>query len=318
MAKHASASAPVDSIPGREPAPDQDRRMRTAPPKHAAAPFTWNYRVVVVTVLAVLVGLIAVGYVILGTNPASPTLAAAQAPATSSQPELATTAAPASSRAQASTVAAPPAAVDTPATTADPVPATIAGLPPAVLPTAGPGLTEPGILLVASPASDGSFNVLERIRLASPASSLTLRPATVGRAGSQFASASAVASQVQVTAGDEPVNVPGAAITAATTLPVAEGDRFEVRYRLTDVTVRSTPSTSGRALAAIGPLTGGVNDDFPVLFIASGGTVLGLSCPLLPLSERSCGSHVQPGLGVQHELPSALAITTVQFNLPAS
>ena len=76
-------------------------------------------------------------------------------------------------------------------------------------------------------------------------------------------------------------------------LPVAAVDRFELRYRLSDVTVRSTPSTAGRALAAIGPLTGGVDNDLPVLFIVSGGTVLGLNCPLLPFSQQSCGSQVQ-------------------------
>lgn len=318
MAKHASAASPFDPVPGRESVHDHERRKRTAAAKHAARP-PWNHRVVIVTVLSVLVGLTAVGYVIVGPNPVSPSLAAAGAPLTSSQPELPTTASPASSRAGSLPVAiSEPAAADTPVTTVDPVPPTLAGLPPAELPSAGPGITEPGILLIASPASDGSFNVLERIRLARPASTLTLRPATVSLAGPQFASAPAFASQVQVTAGGQPVNLPGAAITAATTLRVAEGDQFEVRYQLTDVTVRSTPSTTGRALAAIGPLTGGVNDDFPVLVIASGGTVLGLSCPLLSISERSCGSHVQPGLGVQRELPSALAITTVQFNVPGT
>ena len=129
----------------------------------------------------------------------------------------------------------------------------------------------------------------------SPVSVLTLRPAPVDRAGRQFASASAAATQVQVSAGDQPVVVPGAKVGARIDLPVAEVDQFELRYRLTDVTVRSTPSTAGRALAAIGPLTGGVDDDLPVLFIVSGGTVLGLNCPLLPLSQQSCGSRVADG-----------------------
>ena len=163
------------------------------------------------------------------------------------------------------------------------------------LPATGPGITEPGILLVASPAADGSFDVLERVRLAGPVSVLTLRPAPVDRAGRQFASATAAATQVEVSAGEKSVVVPGATIGTQVDLPVAPADRFELRYRLDDVTVRSTPSTDGRALAAIGPLTGGVDDDLPVLVIVSGGTVLGLSCPLLPISEQSCGSRIQSG-----------------------
>jgi len=196
------------------------------------------------------------------------------------------------------------------------VPAALAGPTPAPLPRTGPGVTQPGILLIASPASDGSFDVLERIRLVSPVSVLTLRPAPVDRAGGQFASASAAATQVQVSAGDQPVVVPGAKVGARIDLPVAAVDHFELRYRLTDVTVRSTPSTAGRALAAIGPLTGGVDDDFPVLFIVSGSTILGLNCPLLPLSQQSCGTRVATAPSIERELPWRLALTTVQFNLP--
>jgi hypothetical protein len=184
------------------------------------------------------------------------------------------------------------------------------------LPQTGPGITEPGIILIASPAPDGSFDVLERIRLPSRVSVLTLRPAPVDEAGRQFGSASAAATQVQVSAGDQPVVVPGARVDASVDLPVPEVDQFELRYRLTDVTVRSTPSTAGRALAAIGPLTGGVEGDLPVLFIVSGGTVLGLNCPLLPLSQQSCGSRTQTAIGVEREVPWRLALTLVQFDLP--
>ncbi len=186
----------------------------------------------------------------------------------------------------------------------------------AALPATGPGITEPGILLIASPASDGSFDVLERVRLAGPVSVLTLRPAPVDRAGRQFASASAAATQVEASAADQPVLVPGATVGTQVELPVAQADRFELRYRLDDVTVHSTPSTDGRALAAIGPLTGGVDDDLPVLVVVSGGTVLGLSCPLLPLSQQSCGSRVQGEPALQRELPWSLALTAVQFNVP--
>jgi hypothetical protein len=193
---------------------------------------------------------------------------------------------------------------------------TLTGAFAASLPESGPGLTQPGILMMAIPASDGSFDVVERILLENPVSVLTLRPAPIGGAGQQFAAASGVASQVQVSADGQPVNIPGAKIGTSIDLSVAEVDHFELRYRLTDVTVRSTPSTTGRALAAFGPLIGGVDDDLPVFFIVSGGTVIGLYCPLLPLSQQSCGGHAQPGSAFAHELPSHLALASVQLNLP--
>jgi len=100
------------------------------------------------------------------------------------------------------------------------------------------------------------------------------------------------------------------------TVPVPPADHFELHYRLTDVTVRSTPSTAGRALAVIGPLTGGLDPELPVLFVVSGGSVLAVNCPLLPFAEQSCGSRVQAGTGLQRELPWRLALGSVQLNLP--
>ncbi len=148
-----------------------------------------------------------------------------------------------------------------------------------------------------------------------PVSVLQLRPALVDRAGRQFASASATATDVQVSAGDQPVLVPGGTVGTPVSLQVPSGDRFALRYRLTGVTVRSIPSTAGRALAAIGPLTGGA-DELPVMFMIAGETILGLNCPLLPLDRQSCGSGAAPGLHLESALPLRSALATLQFNLP--
>ncbi len=294
MAKHAGVGGPVSAVNGPAPAPDQGPA-----PRHAVSTRAGIRRILI---LAVLAGLVATGLVVVSSlNPAQPDQAAPEAPSTSADPGEP----PASKAPGASTAVVPTSSVQSaPTTTVGSIPET------------GPGLTRPGILLIASPASDGTFDVLERIRPLRPVSVLTLRPAPVDRAGRQFASASAAATQVQVSAGDQPVLVPGAKVGATMELPVAQVGQFELRYRLTGVTVRSTPSTAGRALAAIGPLTGGVDDDLPVLFIVSGGTVLGLNCPLLPLSQQSCGTRVQDPPSVEHELPGRLALTSVQYDLP--
>ncbi len=310
MAKHAGVGGPVGAA--SEPAPGRDQHQRTPAtgPKHAASTTRRGLRRIVG--LAVLAGLVAATFVIVSRmNPATKDRAETEAPSTSSNPrESQATKAPGRSTVPTDSVQSAP------SMTVGSVPAALAGPTPALLPRMGPGVTQPGILLIASPASEGSFDVLERIRLVSPVSVLTLLPAPVDRAGGQFASASAAATQVQVSAGDQPVVVPGAKVGARIDLPVAAVDHFELRYRLTDVTVRSTPSTAGRALAAIGPLTGGVDDDFPVLFIVSGSTILGLNCPLLPISQQSCGTRVATAPSIERELPWRLALTTVQFNLP--
>ena len=271
--------------------------------------------VAVMAVVAVVAGLAAGSLVIRGLNSAAPDRAATDAPATSvSTSEVPVT--PAGSPARVAANSALPAVDPEPSATIGSTPATVADAPSALLPQVGPGLTEPGILLIVTPASDGSFDVVERIRMANAVSALTLRPALVAQAGAQFATATAAAELVQVSAGDQPVVVPEAKVGGPLTLTVADVDHFEVRYRLTDVTVRSTPSTAGRALAAIGPLTDGVGADHPVHVIAAGPTVLGLNCPLLPLSQQSCGRRLPTGPGVERELPWSLALTTVQFDLP--
>lgn len=272
----------------------------------------------VLAVVVLAAGLAAGGFVVVGgLNTVTPDRAEVEAPSTPSNDprESPTTTASAGLPTHPATTSAQSAANTARSATVGSVTATFMDLPPAPLPETAPGVTEPGILLMAWPSSDGSFDVVERIRLVNSVSVLTLSPAPVDRAGRQFTSASATATQVQVRAGDQMVVVSGAKVDAAMDLPVAEVDRFEMRYRLTGVTVRSGPSPTGRALAAIGPLTSGVDDELPVQFMVAGATVLGLNCPLLPLSQQSCGSRAQTG-GFERELPWRLALTTVQFNEP--
>ena len=229
MAKHAGIGGPVSAASEPTPGRDQPRLTPATGPKHAASTTRRGLRRMVG--LAVLVGLVAAAVVIVivnRLNPATPDRT--EDPSTSSSPwESLATMPPGRSTVPTTSVRSAP------SMTVGSVPATLTGPTPAPLPRTGPGVTEPGILLIASPASDGSFDVLERIRLMSPVSVLTLRPAPVDRAGRQFASASAAATQVQVSAGDEPVVVPGAQVGARIDLPVADVDHFELHYRLTDV-----------------------------------------------------------------------------------
>lgn len=271
-------------------------------------------RVLGVTAGAVLAAAALVVIGVLGSgshSPSAPGLAAAAEPATdSSVAQIAAESTGTGSGAQGVSIEN----AEAPATSARPM-ALPGPPPPAQLPETGPGVTEPGILLVAWPAADGSFDVIERVRLSGPSGELRLRPAEISRAGQQFARSSAAASQVQLSAGGQPVAVPDAAVRAALIVPVAQVDRFDLRYRLLAVTVRSVPSTAGRAIAAIGPLTAAA-DDLPVHLLVLGTSVLGLNCPLLPIGEQSCGSPITGSAGVERTLAGRLALTAVQFNLP--
>lgn len=183
-------------------------------------------------------------------------------------------------------------------------------------PTTGPGITEPGILLTASPASDGSFDVSELVLLPESQAELSLRPPPISQAGNEFRSSSPVATAVQVTAGDQPVVLPSDTLRAAVTLPLGSSEkRFELRYRLAGVTIRSIPSKAGRALAAIGPLTGRVAPDLPVAVSVVGIGVRNLDCRQLSLGQRACATGELPDLRVNRMLPWTRSVVVVQLDL---
>jgi hypothetical protein len=219
---------------------------------------------------------------------------------------------------------APSVASSTPSATAvrtpsaSPTPQANPPTPPAkaTLPR-GPGTTEPGILLMASPLRDGSFDIAEIVLLTAPTSSITLGPPKLALAGSRFAQAQPVASQVQVSAATQPVIVPGGRVKQRTDLALnAPAKQFELRYNLSGVTLRSIPSRAGRALAAISPLVGGVPSGLPVALMVSGSTVLNIECPVLRLRERACSIGRPPRLRVKSKLPWRSAVIVVQFDLP--
>lgn len=172
-------------------------------------------------------------------------------------------------------------------------------------------------MLMASPLRDGSFDVAEIVLLATPSSSIWLGPPKVALAGDRFAKAKPVASQVQMSAGNQPVVVPGGRINQRTQLVLAAPTKkIELRYNLRGITIRSIPSRAGRALSVISPLVDGVPKTLPVALRISGNTVLNIGCPALRLREQACSAGRPPQLLVNQKLPWRSAVIVVQFDLP--
>jgi hypothetical protein len=170
---------------------------------------------------------------------------------------------------------------------------------------------------MASPLRDGSFDIAEIVLFTTPTSSIRLGPPQLTRAGSRFSKAKPVASQVQVSAGSQPVLVPDGRINQRTDLPlIAPAKRIELRYHLSGITVRSMPSRAGRALTAISPLLAGAPENLPVAMMVSGSTVLNIECPVLRLRDRACSIGQPPNLRVKRKLPWRNAVIVVQFDLP--
>lgn len=181
----------------------------------------------------------------------------------------------------------------------------------------GPGTTEPGILLMASPLSDGSFDIAEMVFLPVATSSIRLAPPKLTLAGSRFAKSKPVATQVQVSAADQPAMVPDGRVSRSMDITLLEpAKRIELRYNLRGITLRSVPSPAGRALTAIGPLAG-VPKSLPVAMMVTGSTVLNIECPAIRhVQGQACSTGRPPRLHVKPKLSWSNAVIVVQFNLP--
>jgi hypothetical protein len=172
-------------------------------------------------------------------------------------------------------------------------------------------------LLLASPLSDGSFDIAEIVLLPAASSSIRLGPPKLTLAGNRFAKSKPVASKVQVSAGDQPVIVPNGRVSRAMDIAWMEPTRrIELRYNLTGVTLRSIPSRAGRAVAAIGPMVTAVPQDLRVAMMVPGSTVLNIECPARRLPESACSLGRQPRVRVKGTLNHDKAVIIVQFDVP--
>jgi hypothetical protein len=184
-------------------------------------------------------------------------------------------------------------------------------------PTAeGPGLTAPGIRLAAVPKGDGSFDITEEVMLRSETSTIQLQlPRSGERLVGMMRRTKPIATSLKITADGEPVPLETSELTTTRVLPLlSPATRLKLTYRLSGSTVRSTPSETGRASAAISPLTADIDGTLPTNYFISGGALLNAVCP--EMTETRCAVGEPPGLGIQQGLPADQALAVLQLNLP--
>jgi hypothetical protein len=180
----------------------------------------------------------------------------------------------------------------------------------------GPGLTAPGIRLAAIPRGDGSFDITEDVIVRSAVASLPLRLPDSGEElpGMMIATQPKVSSLTVVADGDQ-VPTDQTALTGPRDIPmITAPTRFKLTYRLSGSVVRMVPSSTGRASAAIKPLTASTDGTLPTDIVVSGGGLLNVVCPLL--TETRCAVGEPPGMAVQPGIPADEALVVLQLNLP--
>ena len=136
-----------------------------------------------------------------------------------------------------------------------------------------------GVVVRATALPDGSFDVVETVRLSDPVVQLRLAVPDLTAAGPAFGDLTATYADVRVAVADQE-EVPVTGLLTALSVPLpAPATVLEVRYRVSGVAVRTVPSPDGRALGALAPL---VDVDAVVGFEVDGPAVRTVTCPMLP------------------------------------
>ncbi|MEO6412319.1 MAG: hypothetical protein ABIO48_06985 [Pedococcus sp.] len=182
---------------------------------------------------------------------------------------------------------------------------------------AGPGQTEPGALVRATPSADGSLEVVERVRFADPVTELSLGPPLTKGVMAKSIPTGVVIADLQVQADDAIVDIGVRSLATARTVELsAEASTVIMRYRLTGATVRSIPSTPGRALAVLPPITQPATlGSTPFVIEVSGAQVTNVLCPGLPTAAQLCGRTWARGWYLSPQQPGRTAVLA-QLTLP--
>ncbi len=193
-------------------------------------------------------------------------------------------------------------------------PSAVAAPPSGVDGVGGPPVVQvAGVVVRATALPDGSFDVVETVRLSDPVVQLRLAVPDLTAAGPAFGDLTATYVDVRVTVADQE-EVPVTGLLTALSVPLpAPATVLEVRYRVSGVAVRTVPSPDGRALGALAPL---VDVDAVVGFEVDGTAVRTLTCPLLPADRALCAVDRGTGFVVDPQ-PFSDALVLAQLDLGA-
>jgi hypothetical protein len=200
-------------------------------------------------------------------------------------------------------------------------PALPAPLTPATgtAPTSGPGVTEPGTLLVVRVADDQTLHVTEQAVLDGPATrQVPLRLPGVQRLGGDIAELAPRVTDLRAALDGTPVAV-RAAGPGSWFVPVGrEATRVAVSYVVTGAVLPSRPSETGRALGLVSPLLGAglAGADLPLVVRTTGTQVVGSSCPDAPAALQLCGVGDGRGNWTATVPASESPVVVLQVDLP--
>jgi hypothetical protein len=180
----------------------------------------------------------------------------------------------------------------------------------------GPGIDEPGIYLQFTPRPDGTLDVTERVMFRAITNSVVLTPPAGDSGSAAFAGSRASLRGLQVEVGGRPVSgLPKQIRTADTVALPTDTTTLTLRYELDGTSVKSKPSTAGRALAYIRPVTASIDRSLPVQMHAAGTGTINLTCPRLSAAEQACARGTAPNFAVASGLTAGTSTVVIQLEL---
>ncbi|MGZ0149137.1 hypothetical protein ACXJJ3_18850 [Kribbella sp. WER1] len=187
--------------------------------------------------------------------------------------------------------------------------------PVGTAPPTTPGRSTPGVSLTVVPQPDGSFDVTESLLLPAATDMLTLQlPASGADLPGMMSPTKPQVTNLRVLADDQSVPLENTSLPGADYVPLtAAATRIQLTYRLSGSAVLATPSQTGRAGAAIRPLTAGADGSLPTDVTVTTG-LLNAVCPLL--SEPRCTVGDPPNLTITPGIPAGKALVVLQLDLP--
>jgi hypothetical protein len=181
--------------------------------------------------------------------------------------------------------------------------------------TPGPGITKPGIRLIAVPRSDGTFDITEDVLLPSAMNILQVQlPESGKELPGMMARTIPKATNLKITADNQSVPLGETTLSGAADIPLTTAaTRVRLTYKLSGSTVRTTPSKPERASTVIRPLASASEGTLPASLSVTSG-LLNAVCPLL--TDTRCAVGDPPKLAIMPEIPASKALVVLQLNLP--
>jgi hypothetical protein len=202
-----------------------------------------------------------------------------------------------------------PAAQAQPAVPAGPAAAAPRSVPAGRLPTTGPGIDQPGTMLLVDIDSDGSLNVVEQAVLG-PRGLRQLRLAlpSLTSLGGEVARLRPTVSDLRVAVNGTPVAVPAGADGWTVTTDAARARTVRLSYTLSSSLPRPGNSLSRRELAVSVPLLAQTlrAQGLPYVVRVAGSNIRNVSCLSAARSQILCGR--QDATGWTAPVPSTVTV----------